>query len=436
MRAERILSTETVASDRIAISRKAAIDLQQRIATLASCTEKPGEILRTFLSSPMEEVHQHLGAWLEGAGMQVNVDSAGNLRGLYESNLGQSSPTLLIGSHLDTVPNAGGYDGVLGVLIGLALVEGLRGRRMPYAIEVIGFSDEEGTRFGVPFIGSRALAGTLFEEALLASKDSSGITVREVLEQYGANHPEAIPSVLTSRTAGYLEFHIEQGPVLESRNLSLGVVQSIVGQTRCRLVFKGKSGHAGTSPMGLRRDALAAAASWMIQCEAIASGTEGLVATVGQISVEPGGVNVIPGVARCSLDVRHPDNGVLGLAVENILSEAHAIANARGLAIETDIYHTQPAVHLDSNMIEISEAAVRKAGFESIRMTSGAGHDAMVIAPHVPSTMIFLRSPGGISHHPDENVLIEDIEAAIHAGLCFLDEFAIFVIKKESDSRA
>jgi allantoate deiminase len=163
---------------------------------------------------------------------------------------------------------------------------------------------------------------------------------------------------------------------------------------------------------------------------------DGLVATVGQISVEPGGVNVIPGVARCSLDVRHADDVVRDLAVENILSEAHTIANARGLAVETHIYHTQPAVHLDSKMIAISEKATRKAGFESIRMTSGAGHDAMVIAPYVPSTMIFLRSPGGISHHPDESVLIEDIEAAIHTGLCFLDEFATFVSEKGSDPRA
>jgi allantoate deiminase len=430
------LSTETAISERIAISRKAAFDLQERIATLATCTDKPNEILRTFLSPSMEEVHKHMRTWLKDAGMHVNVDSTGNIRGLYESESGDLSPVLLIGSHLDTVPNAGAFDGILGVLMGLALVEGLRARHMPYAIEVIGFSDEEGTRFGVPFIGSRALAGTLSEERLLNSRDKSGITVREALAQYVAAHPEVTPGVFSKKTAGYLEFHIEQGPVLENRSLSLGVVQSVAGQTRCHLVFKGSSGHAGTSPMGLRRDALAAAATWMTRCETIATEVDGLVATVGQISVEPGGVNVIPGVARCSLDVRHADDVVRNLAVENILGEAHAIANRRGLAVETHIYHTQPAVHLDSEMIALAEKAARKAGFQSIRMTSGAGHDAMVIAPHVPSTMIFLRSPGGISHHPDESALIEDIEAAIHTGLCFLDEFAAFVTKKESDPRA
>jgi len=429
------LSAETAISERIATSRKTAFDLQNRIATLASCTDKPGEILRTFLSPAMEEAHEHMRHWLQDAGMQVNVDGAGNIRGLYKSESGESSPVLIIGSHLDTVPNAGAFDGILGVLMGLALVEGLRGRRMPYAIEVIGFSDEEGTRFGVPFIGSRALAGTL-EKHLLNSSDGSGITVREALAQYAEAHPDAVPSFFSKKTAGYLEFHIEQGPVLESRNLPLGVVQSVAGQTRCHLVFRGRSGHAGTSPMRLRRDALAAAALWMTRCEAIANEVDGLVATVGQISADPGGVNVIPGVARCSLDVRHTDDVVRNSAVENILSEAHNIANERGLSVETNIYHTQPAVHLDSAMTMLAERAVRTAGFGSLTMTSGAGHDAMVIAPHVPSTMIFLRSPGGISHHPDESVLTEEVEAAIHTGLCFLDEFAAFVAKKESDPSA
>lgn len=428
--------TGTAIAERRAISRKAAVDLQERIATLASCTDKPGEILRTFLSPAMDEVHKQLRLWFEGAGMHVKVDSAANIRGFYESESEDLSPVLLIGSHLDTVPNAGAYDGVLGVLMGLALVEGLRGRRMPYAIEVIGFSDEEGTRFGAPFIGSRALAGTLFEERLMSSKDKSGITVREALSHYVTDHPGAIPAVLTEKTVGYLEFHIEQGPVLEAHNLPLGVVKSVAGQTRCNLAFKGLSGHAGTSPMALRRDALAAAAAWITRCETIATRVNGLVATVGQISAEPGAVNVIPGVVRCTLDVRHADDAVRNLAVENILSEAHSIANERGLCAEAHIYHTQPAVHLDSALTILAETAVRDAGFESFSMTSGAGHDAMVIAPHLPSIMIFVRSPGGISHHPDETVLTDDIEAAIHAGLCFLDEFAEFIAKKESDLRA
>jgi allantoate deiminase len=427
------MSTAAAISERAAMSRRLAASLLKRAAAIACCTERLGEILRTFLSPAMEEVHAVLRPWLEGAGMSVNVDASGNLRGVYASDAGESSPVLLIGSHLDTVRNAGAYDGVLGVLMGLALVEGLGGRRLPYSIEVIGFSDEEGTRFGVPFLGSRSLMGTLSDRD---SVDASGVSVREALAQYAAAHPEAIPSSLPSKTAGYLEFHIEQGPVLESRNLSLGVVESVAGQSRCRVVFQGCSGHAGTTPMALRRDALAAAAMWMTRCESIAAGVDGLVATVGQISVEPGAVNVIPGVARCSLDVRHADDAVRRRAVDALMKEACAVAAERGLSVEIDEYHTQPAVQLDPAMISLAEKAVDDAGCGHIRITSGAGHDAMVIAPHLPTAMIFLRSPKGISHHPDESVLAEDVEAAIHAGLCFLDGFSAFPGKRGSDPRA
>jgi allantoate deiminase len=384
----------------------------------------------------MEEVHWCMRPWFEAAGMRVTVDTAGNLRGVYAPDSGDSLPILLIGSHLDSVPNAGAYDGILGVLMGLALVEGLGGRRMPYAIEVVGFSDEEGTRFGIPFIGSRALTGTLSDAKLLDSKDALGVSVREALMQYCASHPDASDCSLSPNTRAFLEYHIEQGPILESRNLPLGIVSSLVGQSRCRLVFQGSAGHAGTSPMVLRRDALAAAAAWMTRCESIAIEIEGLVATVGQISVEPGGVNVIPGVARCSLDVRHADDSVREQAVEAILREARAMGAQRGVLIEAEEYHSQPAVQLDSAMTLLAEKAVHSSDYQHIRMTSGAGHDAMVIAPHLPTAMIFLRSPGGISHHPDERVLPEDVEAAIQAGLCFLDEFAVFATRKESNQRA
>ena len=302
-------------SKRAAIAREAAATLLARSEALAECTDNPGEILRTFLSPAMEQVHQRMRSWFEAAGMTVSVDRAGNLRALYPPASGENAPCLLIGSHLDTVPNAGAYDGVLGVLMGLALVEALGGHRLPYSIEVIGFSDEEGTRFGVPFIGSRAVVNRL-DDALLGTRDTNGITVGEALSGYSAAHPEAIEASLVSQAAGYLEFHIEQGPVLESRNLALGIVESLVGQSRCQLVFHGRAGHAGTSPMKLRRDALAAAAAWMTRVEVSVATSKGLVATVGQISVEPGGVNVIPGVVRCSLDVRHAEDVVRRDAVE------------------------------------------------------------------------------------------------------------------------
>jgi len=383
----------------------------------------------------MERVHQLVRPWFEVAGMTVNVDRAGNLCAVYPADSGEDSTRLLIGSHLDTVPNAGAYDGVLGVLMGLALVEGLGGRRLPYSIEVIGFSDEEGTRFGVPFIGSRAVVGGL-DDRLLESKDAEGVTIGEALKGFCDLHPEAVDALLAPQTVGYLEFHIEQGPVLESRNLALGTVEALAGQSRFHLQFRGRAGHAGTTPMHLRRDALAAGAEWMTRVEAIASSYEGLVATVGQIVAEPGAVNVIPGMVRCSLDLRHREDAVRRDACRAIVDEARSIAERRGLLVEADQYHSQPAVHFDQEMIGVADIAMERAGYPTIRMTSGAGHDAMVMAQHLPSTMIFLRSPGGVSHHPDERVLEADVAAAIHTGLYFLDQFALFAKKKESDRSA
>jgi allantoate deiminase len=431
------LSTIVVADGNWAASaRDGAATLLARCAAVAECTDKSGEILRTFLSPAMEQVHQRMRPWFDAAGMTVSVDRAGNLRAVYSADSGEPAPRLLIGSHLDTVPNAGTYDGVLGVFVGLALVEALGGRRLPFSIEVIGFSDEEGTRFGVPFIGSRAFVNRL-GDAVLGTRDTNGITVCEALLAFRESHPEAIDAALAAQPSGYLEFHIEQGPVLESQNCALGTVEALAGQSRLNLVFRGRAGHAGTTPMHLRRDALAAAAEWMTRVESVASGIEGLVATVGQIAAEPGGVNVIPGVVRCSLDVRHAEDEVRRDAVRSILDEAQTIAEERGLTFEAEEYHNQAAVHFDSGMISIAEIAAKRAGYAAVRMTSGAGHDAMVMAQHLPSTMIFLRSPGGVSHHPDESVLEADVAAAIHTGLCFLDEYALFVKKKkESDRRA
>lgn len=412
-------------SQSTAVSRKRATDLLERASTLALCTERSGEILRTFLSSAMEEVHCKLRPWFQSAGAITSVDDAGNFRALYLADCESAPQRLVIASHLDTVANAGAYDGVLGVLLGLSLVESLEGRRFSFEIEVIGFSDEEGTRFDIPFIGSRFFVGEGNDTALLNAKDPTGVTVRDALEQYRQEHPEALPGVFAPNAAAYVEFHIEQGPVLESRELPLGVVESIAGQSRCDLLFRGKSGHAGTSPMALRHDALAAAAEWMTHCEAIAAQTNGLVATVGKIAAEPGAVNVIPGIVRCSLDVRHPDDSIRRRATDAILDTARNVAYRRVLSLEAKEYHSQPAVRLDGEMIRLAEEAVGDSGRQCIRMTSGAGHDAMIVAPHLPSCMLFLRSPGGISHHPDESVLVEDVEAAIEAGLHLLKRFEL-----------
>ena len=364
--------------------------------------------------------------------MTVTVDRAGNLHGLWGAG---DAPRLVIGSHHDTVPNAGAYDGILGVLMGLALVEASAEQRHGFSIEVLGFSDEEGTRFGVPFLGSRALVDEL-SEALLASVDDNEVSVAGALRDFATRQPDAVEARLSKHCAAYFEFHIEQGPILENRNLALGIVEGLAGQSRCRVEFRGAAGHAGTNPMKLRRDALAGAAEWMVATEAIARGCENGVATVGRIAAEPGGVNVIPALARCTLDVRHPDDAVRSQLVRNVLDEAHRVAARRGLQVHVERYHEQAAVRFDAKLVGLAEQAAARAGHTTMRMTGGAGHDAMVMAPHVPTAMMFLRNPGGISHHPDESVAEEDVAAAIHAGLYFLEEFASMVRGKESERHA
>lgn len=391
-----------------------------RCDVLARCSEQPGQILRRFLSPPMEACHRFVRAWMEAAGMRVFVDRSGNLRGVYPAVNGEDAPRLILASHLDTVPNAGKYDGILGVMMGLALVEALDGRRLSFAIEVIGFSDEEGVRYGIPFIGSRALTGTL-GPGHLARKDADGVLMAAALSDYGAAHPDAVEAILDPRARAYLEFHIEQGPVLEDADLPLGVVDAIVGQSRAAVTFRGQAGHAGTTPMHLRRDALAAAVQWLSAVEAEGRATAGLVATAGRIVCEPGATNVIPGVVRCSLDVRHAENALRQAAVDSMLAEARAIGARRQIEVDAAIELDQAAVALHPELTALCADAISAAGVSPLRMVSGAGHDAMILAPLLPSSMIFLRSPGGISHHPDEAVRAEDVAAGLRAGLTFLE---------------
>lgn len=392
----------------------------ERCRQLATYTEEPGVITRTFLSEPMRCVHNDVRAWMEQAGMKVRVDAAGNLRGYY-SGTKPDVPRLIIGSHLDTVPHAGAFDGILGVIMGVALVELLRGRRLSFGIEVVGFSEEEGVRFGIPFIGSRALTGTL-DDAILARRDAAGTSVAEAIRSYGLD-PSAIGEARAAyQTLGYLEFHIEQGPVLESLGLSLGIVTAIAGQSRLEVAFEGKANHAGTTPMHLRRDALAGAAEWIAVVEREAAATQSLVATVGKIEVHPGAGNVIPGSVRMSLDVRHTGDDVRARTVKRLLDCAAQIAARRGLTVSSEIRLDQPAVAMDSRLVETLAGAVRAGGYAAHRMHSGAGHDAMILAEQVPAAMLFLRSPGGISHHPDESVILEDVAAALATGLHFLDK--------------
>ncbi|HEY6971400.1 MAG TPA: allantoate amidohydrolase [Candidatus Angelobacter sp.] len=388
---------------------------------LAGFTEEPGHTTRTFLSPPMRDVHRELGLRMEELGMSVSVDAAGNLRGLYPART-PGARRVIVASHLDTVPNAGAFDGILGVVMGIFLVEALTSLRMPFAIEVIGFSEEEGVRFGVPFIGSRALVGTL-DEALLSQRDAQGISVSDAIRSFGLDPAHLPEAKVSDNVLGYLEFHIEQGPVLESLHYPLGVVESIVGLSRLQVSFTGTAGHAGTTSMELRRDTLAGAAEWIVLVESIGKTTPGLVATVGQLHIEPNAINVVPGRVRASLDVRHADDQQRCPVVERLLHCAKQIADRRGLTVSWEQQLEQAAVRMDLSLVEQLAEAVKTAGYPVHRMSSGAGHDAMILAQRVPAAMLFLRSPGGISHHPDENVLLEDVTAALNTGMHFLEQW-------------
>jgi allantoate deiminase len=399
-----------------------ATEAIERCRKLATFTEVAGCTQRTFLSLPMHDCHREIATWLEPLGVGVRIDAAGNLRAHYRG-AESGSPRLLIGSHLDTVPNAGAYDGVLGVALGVALLEALDGRRLPFGIEVVGFSEEEGVRFGTPFIGSRALVGRL-DEDLLARQDANKISVREAIEDFGLEPAEIPEASLEPDAAGYIEFHIEQGPVLEQAQRPLGVVEAMVGQSRLEFTFVGRANHAGTTPMDLRYDAIACAAEWIGAVEREAQRVSGLVATVGTVEAKPGATNVIAGEAWLTLDVRHASDEIRSRAVETLIRKAEEIANYRGLSVRWNTRMDQKAVAMDSFLACQAEDAIRRAGCEPHRMVSGAGHDAMILAEKVPAAMIFLRTPGGISHNPAEAVEVEDVARAIESGMHLLDLLA------------
>ena len=393
-----------------------------RCQTLARFSEAPGSIRRTFLSEPMRECHREIAGWVSPLGVTARVDAAGNLRMLYPGAL-SGAPRLMMGSHLDTVPDAGAYDGVLGVVLPLALLGALGGRRFPFAIEVVGFSEEEGVRFGTPFIGSRALVGSL-DEDVIERRDTQGISIRKAIENFGLDPAEIPQAAIGEDVLGYLEFHIEQGPVLEKAHQSLGVVVAIAGQSRLEFTFSGHANHAGTTPMNLRHDALAGAAEWICAVESYAQTAPGLVATVGAIHAKPGATNVIAGDARVSLDVRQRDDKTRAVAVDYLVQLAEDIATRRSLKVKSSVLLNQRAVPMDHFLVSQIEKAITSVAGEPYRMVSGAGHDAMIMAAKVPAAMIFLRTPGGISHDPAESVEVDDVAKAIDSGLQLLQQLA------------
>ncbi|MEO8953283.1 MAG: allantoate amidohydrolase [Ktedonobacteraceae bacterium] len=388
---------------------------------LGSYSEEPDCLTRPFASPAMRKVNAAVAAWMQDAGMSVQQDKVGNLIGRYEANQA-GAKTLLLGSHLDSVRDAGKYDGPLGVMVALASIERLHARNehLPFAIEVLGFADEEGLRYHSSYIGSKAITGT-FDPEYLHLTDAEGITMAEAIRAFGGD-PDALQTAHWQRDEllGYCEVHIEQGPVLEAHNLPVAVVSAIAGQNRINVRFVGEAGHAGTVPMSLRRDALCAAAEFVLAVETMAQTLPGLVATVGQISVHPGASNVIPGQVTLSLDVRHQDDTVCDQANRQLEAQAQEIATARRISVNWQMLQGHRAVPCTAQLSKLLAQAIEEVGYPPFSLPSGAGHDAVTLSELTNIAMLFVRCRGGISHNPAESVTTEDVEVAIQVLERFL----------------
>ncbi|QGP79205.1 allantoate amidohydrolase [Sphingobium sp. CAP-1] len=384
---------------------------------IAPYSDMADGLYRAYLTPAYAAAQKALAGWMAEAGMSVRRDSAANLIGRYDGG-DAAAPALLIGSHIDSVRDAGRYDGPLGIMLGIEAVDALHrsGRHMPFPIEVIAFGDEEGSRFPAAMLTSRAVAGTL-DAAALDVADGDGVALQTLLsiDDYLLARRDA------STVLAYLEAHIEQGPVLEARGLAVGTVTGIAAQLRLSAVVTGQANHAGTTTMGLRRDALTGAAAMMLAIERIAQDdASDLVATVGRVEALPGAPNVIPGEVRFTIDVRSGDAARRDSAAEAMIDAIHAIADARDLDFAVERVHDLPASPCDPALTDLMDAAIADTGQPPFRLVSGAGHDAMVMAALCPTAMLFIRCRGGISHNPAEHVDPADAEIALQTMLGFI----------------
>ena len=399
--------------------------VMQRIEALARISDEPGCLTRTFGSPGMKRANAMVASWMCTAGMEVRTDAVGNLIGHYPGQTARCK-ILMLGSHLDTVRNAGKFDGPLGVLLAIACVEELHRRktRLPFAVEMIAFADEEGLRFQTAYLGSRALAGTL-SKAELSRCDSGGISMREAILNFGGDPARLKTAGLKPRNViGYLEAHIEQGPVLEQKNLGVGLVIAIAGQSRVEITFTGQAGHAGTTPMELRHDALCAASEFILGVESTARKKKGLVATVGQIDASPNASNVIPGEVRMTIDARHQNDFIRRAATRAFQKFARQIAARRNVRLKWRSVMETPATACSRRMSESLRLAIRKHVSVVLPLASGAGHDAAVLSQIVPVAMLFIRCKKGISHHPDESATERDVRMALKVMNEFLQILA------------
>jgi allantoate deiminase len=383
----------------------------RRCDELGAISEEPTRLTRTFASPAMRRANELAGSWMRAAGMHVREDAAFNLLGRWNSAQ-RDAKTFLLGSHLDTVRDAGKYDGPLGVLTAIAAVQHLRERgvQLPFHVEIVGFSDEEGVRYQTAYLGSNAFAGTLKTADLARIREKQIVKARR-----------------TEKFLGYAEVHIEQGPVLESKNLPLGVVTAIAGQTRIRVEFHGVAGHAGTVPMNLRHDALAGAAELVLAAEQC-----GVTATVGKLDVLPAASNVIPGQSVLTLDVRHQSDSRRLAAVKSLHAKARSIAKHRGLKLLWQPVQENGAVPCDKILTRIFSKCVAKRGLKALQLPSGAGHDAVVLSKICPVAMLFVRCNGGISHNPAESVKATDARIAIEVLADFLIHVAAVCDRRHS----
>jgi len=396
-----------------------------RINQLASISETPAHLARLFLTREHRAAAESILTWMRSAGMAAHLDAIGNVCGRYEGDR-PNLPCLMLGSHYDTVRDAGKWDGPLGLITAISCVAELakRGRRLPFAIEVIGFADEEGVRFASTLLGSRAVAGT-FDESALGAKDTAGISLREALIEFGLDPGHIGAAARTRRELlAYIELHIEQGPVLEAESLPVGVVTAIAGATRLAARLTGMAGHAGTVPMPLRRDALAGAAECIGAIEEFCRTDEGgLVGTVGYIHAMPGATNVIPGQVSFTIDIRAPTDAHRKRAVADIVRQIEAIAKRRKLALQLDVTHENRTVPCAPWLQQQVAQAIAAEGYRVFELPSGAGHDGMAMIDIADVGMVFVRCRGGISHHPDEHVELADADAGARVLLGLIENF-------------
>ncbi|MDB5458888.1 MAG: amidase, hydantoinase/carbamoylase family [Caulobacteraceae bacterium] len=382
---------------------------------------------RPYLTESHRKTLELVRMWMTAAGMSVRLDPLGNLLGRYEGTQA-NAPALLIGSHIDTVRNGGRYDGALGVMLGIETVEALSsvGRRMPFAIEVIAFGDEEGSRFPASMLCSRGIVGGIGEEAL-ALEDADGVSLRQALLDFGLDPTDIAKAARRpGEVLAYVEAHIEQGPVLEARDLAIGVVTGIAAQLRLKARFIGEAGHAGTSPMGLRTDAIAAAAAGVLAVEQIcAAGAPDLRGTVGRFLPKTAAYNVIAGEVEMGVDLRASNRPVRDAAAEQIKTRLAQIARERGVALEFTVVQDLPDTPCDPRLVRVMTEAVEAVGVAPFQLVSGAGHDAMAVSGLAPVAMLFIRCERGISHNADEAVAAADVALATRALVAFVEKLAL-----------